>query len=326
MSGVQKINVKTDEDGMRLDRWFKTKFPQLAHGKLEKLLRKGDIRVDGGRVKSNRRLASGELVRVPPMGDASSTKPMHRLPNDDKEIRSMVIYEDDVLIAINKPFGLAVQGGSRTTRHVDGMLGAWGEGEKRPRLVHRLDKDTGGLLLLARNRRAAQSLSAAFQGRDVEKTYWALTAGAPMPSEGRIDFQIAKRMVSVGQAGQERVVAADGEDTKKAFTDFQVLDDADRVAFVAMRPITGRTHQLRVHAAAIDCPIIGDGKYGGTRAMIEGVPSKMHLFCRSMTFRHPASGKLTTLTADLTGHMKETFKFFSFDMNAKCDWPDKDDL
>lgn len=324
MSGVQKIHVSIDEDGMRVDRWFKAKFPALTHGALEKLLRKGDIRVDGGRIKSNRRLASGELVRVPPMDESARSSRPQRVEYDPSEIRSLVIYEDDQVIAINKPFGLAVQGGSGTKRHVDGMLGAFGEGDERPRLVHRLDKDTGGLLLLARGRRAAQELSRAFQQRLVDKTYWAIAVGVPMPREGRIDFAIAKRMSAAN--GHERMEPAQGDDAKKAFTDYQILDHAERVSFLAMRPITGRTHQLRVHAAAIGCPIVGDRKYGGADSIIDGVPPKLHLFCRSMTFRHPGTSRMQTINADLTGHMKKTFEFFSFSQSVKCEWPDKEIL
>ena len=325
MNGVQKKTVSPDEAGMRLDRWFKVHFPALRHGELEKFLRKGQVRVAGGRVKSNRRLELGEEIRIPPI--KTSTEPTEKRVNykeeDASDIRDIILFEDDSFIAMNKPFGLAVQGGTNAKRHIDGMLASYARNGERPKLVHRLDKDTGGLLLVAKSRAAAQRLGDAFKNHKVEKVYWALTAGVPRPREGTIEMPIAKRMVRVGEGTSERVVAADDGNAKEAITDYQTLDDAGQgVAFMAMRPVTGRTHQLRVHAAAIDCPIVGDGKYGGSAAHLEGISSKLHLFCRSMKFPHPKTGKLMTLMAPLSGHMLETWKFFAFDEKAQCDWPE----
>ncbi|MEZ5927295.1 MAG: RluA family pseudouridine synthase [Parvularculaceae bacterium] len=327
MSNVATIAVKEGEDGMRLDRWFKAHYPALRHGQLEKLLRTGQIRVDGGRVKANRRLEAGESVRVPPLGEASEKPESSSRPNrDDAEyLRKLIIFEDKSILAINKPFGLAVQGGAKTTRHVDGMLASLEKDGERPRLVHRLDRDTGGVLILAKTRAVAAKLGAALQRRDVDKVYWALVAGMPHPRQGTIDLPIAKRMVSAPEGARERVVPAEGEDAKKAITDFQVIDDAaPAAAFLALRPRTGRTHQLRVHCAALGTPIVGDGKYGGPAARLEGVAPKMHLFCRSMSFEHPKTGQRITITAPLTGHMRDTWKFFGFNANATCDWPDID--
>ncbi|MEZ5982791.1 MAG: RluA family pseudouridine synthase [Parvularculaceae bacterium] len=327
MSNVATIAVKEGEDGMRLDRWFKAHYPALRHGQLEKLLRTGQIRVDGGRVKANRRLEAGESVRVPPLGEASEKPESSSRPNrDDAEyLRKLIIFEDKSILAINKPFGLAVQGGAKTTRHVDGMLASLAKDGERPRLVHRLDRDTGGVLILAKTRAVAAKLGAALQRRDVDKVYWALVAGMPHPRQGTIDLPIAKRMVSAPEGARERVVPAEGEDAKKAITDFQVIDDAaPAAAFLALRPRTGRTHQLRVHCAALGTPIVGDGKYGGPAARLEGVAPKMHLFCRSMSFEHPKTGQRITVTAPLTGHMRDTWKFFGFNANATCDWPDID--
>ncbi|WP_425408827.1 RluA family pseudouridine synthase [Hyphococcus sp.] len=328
MSGVQTKTVGPDEAGMRLDRWFRTHFPAVRHGELEKLLRKGQVRVSGGRAKSNRRLETGDEIRIPPLTEQKQNKPPRRFnPEDADAIRKLIIFEDDALIALNKPFGLPVQGGSGATRHIDGMLAALEKDGERPRLVHRLDKDTGGLMLVAKTRKAAQALSEAFKGRDIEKTYWALTAGVPRPAEGTINLPVAKRMVRIGGAGQEspgqqRMVPAEGEDAKTALSHYQTLEEAGVVAFLAMQPVTGRTHQLRVHAAAIGCPIVGDGKYGGAAARLEGVSSKLHLFCRAMRFAHPVTRRTMTLTAPLTGHMRETWNFFSFDGEAVCEWPE----
>ena len=323
MSGVQMKEVTADEDGMRLDRWFKAHFPSLRHGQLEKMLRKGQIRVAGVRAKSNTRLEPGQEIRVPPMpvSGSAQTKSIRYSEHDAAEISKLTIFEDKHLLVLAKPFGLPVQGGSKTKRHIDGMVQSLEKNGERPRLVHRLDKDTGGVLILARTRKAAQLLGDAFKQHDVEKTYWALTAGVPMPREGTIDLPIGKFRPGAEADAPEKVLVS-SRDGKKAITDYQVLDDADRVAFVAMRPVTGRTHQLRVHAAAIECPIIGDGKYGGPTAHIEGLSPKLHLFCRSMTITHPAAGQRMTFKAPLSGHMLETWKFFGFDHNAVCDWPE----
>jgi 23S rRNA pseudouridine955/2504/2580 synthase len=324
MSGVETKVVESKDDGLRLDRWFKTYYPALRHGALEKMLRTGQIRVDGGRVKANRRVATGEVIRIPPIeADAAPSQayPLRQNKEDAAFIRSLVIYEDDEILALNKPFGLAVQGGTKTKRHVDGMLASLEKDGDRPRLVHRLDQDTGGLLVLAKTRKAASELGHAFQGRDVEKTYWALCLGLPRPREGTIDLPIAKKPVRIGSGTQDRVAPA-GDDGKKALTDFMTIDDAGEVSFLALRPLTGRTHQLRVHCAAMGTPIVGDRKYGGRQAVLEGVPAGLQLFCREMTFPHPKSGKRLTIKAPLTGRMLETWKFFGFDSAANITWPD----
>jgi 23S rRNA pseudouridine955/2504/2580 synthase len=325
--GVKTLTVAEGESGMRLDRWFKAHFPALGHGALEKLLRTGQVRVGGGRVKANRRLEAGEEVRVPPQASFADSAPAaektQRYSAEDAAfIRKLMLFEDKAILALNKPFGLAVQGGEKTRRHIDGMLASLEKDGERPRLVHRLDRDTGGLLILAKTRRAAAALGGAFQRHEVEKTYWALVAGTPHPREGTIDFRIAKRMVRVADEEQERVIAVDDEESKKAITDFQTVESVGDVSFIALRPRTGRTHQIRVHCAAMGTPIVGDGKYGGAASRIEGVSPSLHLFCRSMTFPHPDTGKPKTLSAPLTGHMLETWKFFGFAASAETTWPD----
>ncbi|MGF1543467.1 MAG: RluA family pseudouridine synthase [Parvularculaceae bacterium] len=333
MSGVATRRVAPADDGLRLDRWFRAHYPALSHGALEKLLRKGQIRVNGGRVKASRRVAAGEEVRVPPLPEAASapasalaSAPGRRSqrtsdPADAARLRDMTIYEDEQLIALNKPFGLAVQGGSKTTRHVDGMLAAREANGDRPRLTHRLDRDTGGVLVVAKTRVAAAALAGAFRGRDVEKTYWALAVGAPRPREGTIRLDVAKRMAR-GDEGRAKVVPAAGEDAKFALTDFQTVDVSGAASFLALKPVTGRTHQLRVHCAAIGHPIVGDRKYGGPEAVVDGVAPRLHLFCREMRFAHPATGAPLSIVAPLTGHMADTWRFFGFDANARVDWPD----
>ncbi|OFX00359.1 MAG: hypothetical protein A3E78_03025 [Alphaproteobacteria bacterium RIFCSPHIGHO2_12_FULL_63_12] len=324
MSGVETRVVEEKDDGLRLDRWFKTYYPGVRHGALEKLLRTGQIRVNGGRVKANRRIEAGEAIRVPPIGEeAAAPKSEFRPKKEDADfLRSLTIYEDDEILAINKPFGLAVQGGARTPRHIDGMLASLEKNGEKPRLVHRLDADTGGLLILAKTRIAAAKLGKAFQGHDVVKTYWALCAGVPKIPKGTINLPIAKKMVRIGDKDQERMTPADDEEAKKAITDYAVLDSAGPASFVALKPLTGRTHQLRVHCAAMGTPIVGDRKYGGPNAFVEGAPEGLQLFCREMTFPHPDGGRLITLTAPLTGRMKETWELFGFDPEAEIVWPD----
>ena len=327
MSGVIQREVVEADAGQRLDRWFNAHYPQLSHGGLEKLLRKGQIRVDGGRVKASRRLEAGESIRIPPdvpTGDRPDRKKRNTTvsPQDTDFIRDLVVYEDDTLLALNKPSGIAVQGGTNTTRHIDGMLSAFGRDENKPRLVHRLDRDTSGLLVLAKTRRAAAALGFAFQKHEVIKEYWALVLGAPNPVEGTIDMPIAKKMVRIKDEEQERVIAADDDESKKAITDFITVDDAaGKAAFVALRPLTGRTHQIRVHCAAIGTPVIGDRKYGGTQAIMEGVAPSLHLHCRAMAFRHPKTSKQIVLSAPIGGYMQKTWTFFGFNQYAEVTWP-----
>ena len=323
---VAMRTVAAADDGVRLDRWFKQHYPSVSHGALEKMLRKGQIRVDGGRVKANRRVAAGEAVRIPPTvhdgPSGPSSKPAPRFSQSDHDfVAGLVIHEDDDILALNKPFGLAVQGGTNTNRHIDGMLASFERQGERPRLVHRLDRDTGGLLVLAKSRAAAAALSGAFQRHEISKTYWALTVAAPSPREGQIDMPIAKRTIATAAGEQERVAPTRDATAKKAITDFQTMETTSAgPAFVALRPVTGRTHQLRVHCAAIEAPIVGDGKYGGPGARIDGIARDLHLFCREMTFVHPQTNRKITLRAPLTGHMLKTWRFLGFDDDVRVDW------
>jgi len=316
MSGVEMIEVADEEEGLRTDRWFKRHYPGLGHGALEKLLRKGQVRVDGKKVKSSHRLAAGVMVRVPPLSDKK--QPPNRSRNDEPDkidsknanlLTDNVIYRDDWVIAINKPAGLAVQGGTGTTLHVDGLLDTLRFGHaERPRLVHRLDKDTSGVLLLARSAVAARRLTEAFKSSAARKVYWALVVGVPRPDQGKIDAPLSKE----GGVGAERMTI--GPTGKKAITYYKVVEPfGKRAAWVAMLPITGRTHQLRAHAIAIGHPIVGDGKYGGKEAFLEGrVSKKLHLHARSIEIPHPKKGTLS-VTAPLTSHMRDAWKLFGLD-------------
>ncbi|HEV7371895.1 RluA family pseudouridine synthase [Arenibaculum sp.] len=329
MSEVQTRVVAADEADIRLDRWFKRHFPHLGHGHLERLLRTGQIRVDGKRAKANARLEPGQSVRVPPLGEepegrhAGDRPPdrLNRLKVSDAEARALlarVLWRDDDVIAFDKPAGLAVQGGTGTTKHLDAMLDLLRfDAAERPRLVHRLDKDTSGVLLLARTAFAASRLAEAFRGKTARKYYWAVTVGVPRPFQGRIDAPLAKE---TGPRGER--VAHDEEEGRKAVSLYSVLEPAGkRAARVALWPLTGRTHQLRVHMAAIGTPILGDGKYGGAEAFIAGadLPRQLHLHAWRIIVPHPRGGRAIDVSAPLPAHMERTWGYFGFDREERGD-------
>jgi 23S rRNA pseudouridine955/2504/2580 synthase len=324
MTGVQVVAVTEDEADLRLDRWFRRHYPGLGHGRLEKLLRTGQIRLDGGRVKASTRVNAGQEIRIPPLDAAALPDAKRRRPPPDPgdvaDLRKLILHRDEDVIALNKPPGLAVQGGSRVSRHIDGMLDGLRFGAaERPRLVHRLDKDTSGVLLLGRSASAAARLAASFRGKDAVKTYWALTAGVPDLPAGRVDLAVAKRPTGIG----ERVVA-DAVAGKRAITHYVVVAAAGRrVAWLAMWPRTGRTHQLRVHCTSLGTPIIGDRKYGGAASMIEGLPDGgLMLHARAIKLPHPAGGTLE-VEAPLHDGMRVAWRFFGFD--PKMETPPLDD-
>lgn len=311
-NAVRHVEVSNDDDDIRVDRWFKRHFPDVPYGQLAKWLRTGQVRVDGGRAKPGLRLASGQQVRLPPMAP-QTPKTERRRPDvsskDAAAIQGLVIYRDPHVIALNKPSGLAVQGGSGTTRHIDGMLDALRyDAEERPRLVHRLDKDTSGVLLLARTRQAAQALSASFQGRTVEKVYWALVMGLPEIDAGTIDAPLAK----AGETGREKMEETD--DGQHAETDYRVIDHAaGRVSWLELRPRTGRTHQLRAHCSVMGNPILGDGKYGGRESFMSGLPKRLHLHAHTLKLPHPDTGARLELMAPLDEELVKSWKFVGFE-------------
>ncbi len=317
MSGVVTILVESDEGDLRLDRWFKQRFPALGHGRLERLLRTGQIRIDGRRAKSGTRLAPGQAVRVPPL-DEPGTSPAKRgarpvspvSESDIRLLREAVLHEDDWVIAMNKPPGLAVQGGSGQTRYLDAMLGAFGEGGDAPRLVHRLDKDTSGVLLLAKSAAAARALTASFKSRRAQKVYWALVTGTPAESRGMIDLALAKQP---GPGGEKVGAAGEDEGGKPAQTLFQVVEKRRALTWLVLMPLTGRTHQLRAHCAAMGTPIAGDGKYGGRHAIPEGMTAELMLHAREIALPHPDDGTTLRVTAPLPPHMEAAWRRLGFD-------------
>ena len=323
---VRQFTVGEDDDGIRLDRWFKRNLPQVGFATVSRWARTGQIRVDGKRVKPEDRIEAGQVLRVPPGGEeqpsARKAAPRARplSPEQIAEAHDMVIRETPSAIVLNKPPGLATQGGSKTTKHVDGLLDAFVTDERtpRPRLVHRLDKDTSGVLLIARTPGSAASFSKRFASRSARKVYWALVVGVPQLSEGVIDAPLAKQP---GTGGEKMHI--DEENGAAAKTRYRVVDRAgQRAAWVELEPLTGRTHQLRVHMAAIGHPIVGDGKYGGPDAFLTGAVSrKMHLHARRLIITEPkagakageGSGGKLDVTAELPPHFAMSMEVLGFD-------------
>jgi 23S rRNA pseudouridine955/2504/2580 synthase len=315
MTAVQTLSVAPDEAELRLDRWFRRHFPQIGHGRLEKLLRTGQLRVDGRRAKSNQRLEPGQLIRVPPLPDGPAPADRPAISDADiKFLRDAIIHMDDDVIVLNKPPGLPVQGGTGITRHLDGMLDALAfDLPERPKLVHRLDKDTSGILLLGRTVSATAKLAASFRSREARKCYWALTVGVPVPRMGRIDAPLAK----LPGVHRERM-AVDDDEGKHAITWYRVVAAAHKkAAWLELEPRTGRTHQLRAHCALLHTPIQGDSLYGGDTPMLTGagISRKLHLHARAIRLPHPRGGILEAV-APLPAHMVSSFDTFGFEIES----------
>lgn len=312
-AAVRLFTVAPDDDGVRLDRWFKRHLPQVGFGTVSRWARTGQLRVDGKRVKPDDRIAAGQVVRVPPGGDDPVKKGPTRhvlSAEDEAEAETMLIRRSKSALVLNKPPGLATQGGTKTTRHVDGLLDAYAEpNEPRPRLVHRLDKDTSGILLVARSPGSAAFFSKRFSGRSAKKIYWALVVGVPQLKQGVIEAPIAKQPGSGGEKMHVDIAAG-----QAAKTLYRVVDKAgNRAAWVELQPMTGRTHQLRVHMAAIGHPIVGDGKYGGPAAFLTGTISrKMHLHARRLVIEEPDGGVIDEV-AELPEHFAASMEQLGFD-------------
>ncbi len=310
---TQKFEINADEAGIRLDRWFRRKFPGTPQSLLQKSLRKGDIRVDGKKAEANTRLLAGQNVTVSYFNFKPADKP-YKPKIDEKKaemLKSSVIYKDDDIIAINKPAGLAAQGGTKVGNSVDSLLDALiFEANERPKLVHRIDKDTSGVMILARNTKAASLLTAMFKDKTITKKYWAVVVGTPHPQEGTIKKPIiAKKLVK--RAGRKIEKADVDEFGQSATTIYRTLDvAAKKAALVELQPITGRMHQLRVHMSFINHPILGDGKYGGKFAFIPGLSERMHLHAHEVVIN--LKGKKIKITAPLPFHMQETFDKLGF--------------
>jgi len=321
---VETIEVKRDEAGMRLDRWVSVHFPSVTYGYLQKLLRSGQVRVDSKRVQANTRLEAGQQVRVPavvrlpPKAGPSVVPPLGLSKGDRDFIERMILFEDEHVLVLNKPFGIAVQGGTGTKWHIDGLLAGMADrfGGERPRLVHRLDRDTTGVLLVAKHRDAAARLGRIFQTRSAAKTYWALVKGVPKPPQGKIEAALVK---AAGPDGEDRVRKAQPGEQDKAMhatTHYSVIDRvAHKVAWVSLKPVTGRQHQLRAHMALIGHPVVGDNKYEGDKVLADsGIEIKLHLHARRLIIPHPVASEPTIdVTAPLPEHMRRTWELLGLD-------------
>ena len=321
--GVRQFVVADDDDGIRLDRWFKRHLPQIGFATVSRWARTGQIRLDGKRAAVEDRIATGQIVRVPPGGTITP----ERKVNPRKELteaqiaqaEAMVLTQDRAAIVLNKPPGLATQGGTGTREHVDQLLDAYAPDGPRPRLVHRLDKDTSGVLLIARTPGSAAFFSKRFSTRSARKFYWALVTGVPDIEDGLIELPLAKQPGS----GGEKMMVDESEHGQTARTRYRVIDQAgNRAAWVELQPLTGRTHQLRVHMAAIGHPIVGDGKYGGPEAFLTGsISRKMHLHARRLIIDHP-DGVPIDITAPLPVHFAASKAQLGFDEAAGDSLPE----
>lgn len=307
MGGVSIVKIKPEDDGIRLNRWFLREYPSLSLSRLQKLLRTKQIKVDGKKAETSTRLAAGQELRLPPLDNEKAVVNDKKLSTKDVEyIKSMVIFKDKNIIVLNKPSGLAVQGGTNTTRHIDGLLDALKfENNERPKLVHRIDKDTSGLLLLARNRQYADILTKAFREHGLQKTYLALVRGCPEPREGVINFALEK-------IGERMQIVEDGQ---KALTEIKVLDNiGKKYALVEAKPLTGRTHQIRVHLESIGTPILGDDKYfGKERLRLKEVADKLYLHAYEIDLSS-VYGKKTVIRAALPQHFIDACQFFGLEI------------
>jgi 23S rRNA pseudouridine955/2504/2580 synthase len=316
---VQTVTVTADEGGMRVDRFFEARFPGLSFSHIQRIVRKGEVRVNGKRTEPKNRLEAGQAVRIPPLQLAAPRirEESPQVQKDRAYIKSITLAEDDDVLVLNKPMGLAVQGGSGTTRHLDGILEALrgpGVDAQRPRLVHRLDKDTAGCILVAKTRFAAAALAKTFRTRTARKIYWALVAHVPKPKQGRISTYLAKHEDE--EDSYMRIAKHGEQDAVHAVTYYAVVEtSAQKLAWISLKPVTGRTHQLRAHMAHVGNPIIGDPKYFNIEnwELPGGIQNKLHLLARRIVIPHPRGGTID-VSAPLPPHMEQSWNLLGLDV------------
>lgn len=324
MSGVRTFKVGEDDDGQRIDRWLKKNLPKMPYALLQKMLRTGQVRVDGKRAKPETRLLAGQEVRVPPMEDKDPNTTFHKRDDDGDFLKSITLYDDGEILALNKPYGLPVQGGPNIKRHIDGML--WAMTNKkgvRPRLTHRLDRDTSGVLICARSLKTTQALGKIFESREIRKYYWALVAPPPEKAEGQIRASIRK-----GEGARKEAMVVDEKEGKDSITLYKTIQKTDDAAFMAFWPRTGRMHQIRIHTGdVLGCPIIGDEKYNGLTDLIDKkhISGRLHLHAWRIMLPHPKTGEKLVITAPLADDLRASWKAFGFnsdfDENVFADIP-----
>lgn len=314
-TSVQNVVVTADEAGMRVDRFLEARFPGLSYSHIHRVVRKGELRVDGRRVEGKDRLTAGQKVRIPPLRFEAPKSAASEADQKTRDaLKDMTLFEDDDVLVFNKPYGLAVQGGSGMVRHLDGMLEAMRDrAGQRPRLVHRLDRETAGCLLVAKTRFAASALAKTFRTRSARKIYWALVAGVPKPRQGRVSTFLAKEERE--DESLMRIAKHGEEGASHAVTYYAVVETAaQQLAWVSLKPVTGRTHQLRAHMAHIDHPIIGDSKYFRAEnwSLPGGMQNRLHLLARRIVVPHPRGGTID-VTAPLPPHMQQSWNLLGFD-------------
>lgn len=312
MNDVRHFTVKEDEDGQRLDRWLKQNLPRTPYALIQKMVRTGQVRVDGKRAKTDTRVLAGQDVRVPPAEERTTKLTFDAKPNDQQYLEAITLYDDGEILILNKPYGLPVQGGPNIRRHIDGMLETMRNLKGvRPRLVHRLDRDTSGILICARSLRMTQMLATVFQSHSIRKIYWALTAPSPARVQGEVNAALIK-----GEGSRKEAMIIDPVNGKASKTMYHVIERAGKEAgFVAFWPRTGRMHQIRVHASeGLGCPILGDEKYGGLLPLIDdkGLEGRLHLHAARIIFEHPSKKTLMDISAPLPPDLVKSWKAFGF--------------
>lgn len=319
MSKVKFLNVKPDEDNQRLDRYLRKHIGKVPFSLIQKIIRTGQVRVDGKRGKTDTRLSEGQQIRIPPVEEKHGPTQFKPRKGDLEKLRAMIIYDDGDLLVLNKPYGVPTQGGSKINYHIDGLLKLMEDSKGvRPKLTHRLDRDTSGLLICARSAKTVRAMGQVFKSKNIRKYYWAVTIGVPEQYQGIIDAPLGK-----GEGALKDTMVIDTEGGKASRTEYSILDTAaSTAALVAFWPRTGRTHQIRAHASTVlGTPILGDVKYGGMEETFEGLnlSERLHLHAFRIQCPHPNGKGILDLSAPLPDDLKKSWKAFNFASDTNLD-------